>query len=170
MVNADKYGHNADGNTLRLTLIRSSYEPDPLPEIGHHEIRLGIMPHEGLCSVSEATRLGSSFNLPMSVVSTDVHKGKLPVSQGFVEVLTDNVMLSCLKKAEDSDSVIVRLYEMEGKDTEARVKLGCLVKPDAQAVEVDLMERTLKQSTARIEGDSLVVKIPAHGITSVAVE
>lgn len=169
MVNADKYGHNAGGHTLRLTLIRSSYNPDPLPEIGHHEIRFGIAPHEGLCSVTEATKLGASFNLPMSVVSTDVHKGELPVSKGFVEVLTDNVMLSGLKKAQDSDAVIVRLYEMEGKDTEARVKLSDLVKPNAPAVEVDLMERTLKQSTARMEGDTLIVQIPAHGIASVAV-
>ena len=44
MVNADKYGHNAEENTLRLTLLRSSFDPDPLPEMGDHNIRLAIMP------------------------------------------------------------------------------------------------------------------------------
>jgi len=169
MVNADKYGHNAEGNTLRLTLIRSSYDPDPLPEMGDHIIRLGIVPHEGMVSVSEATRAGAAFNLPMNVASTDVHKGKLPPSRGFVEALTPNVMLAAVKKAEDSRKVIVRLYEVEGKGTEAKVRISDLVKPGSPAKEIDLMEQPLAKSTAKMDGDTLTVRIPAYGIASVMV-
>ncbi|MEN6520922.1 MAG: glycoside hydrolase family 38 C-terminal domain-containing protein [Armatimonadota bacterium] len=169
MVNADKYGHNADKNTLRLTLIRSSYDPDPLPEIGHHEIILGIAPHDGPCSTPDAARAAASFGLPMSVVSTSIHKGKLPGSKGFAEVFTPNIMLTCLKKAEDSESIVVRVYEMEGVETEAKIKISDIVKPNAPAVEVDMMEQALEHSTARMEGDTLIVRVPAHGIASVAV-
>jgi alpha-mannosidase len=168
LVNADKYGHSAEGSTLRLTLLRSSFDPDPLPEMGEHVIRLAIAPHDGLCSVSAAARAGSAFNLPMNVVSTDVHEGRLPPSKGFVEVLTPNVMLAAIKKAEDSDAIIVRLYETEGRDTEARVRITDLVKPGSPAREVDLMEQPLQKNTARMERDTLVVRIPAHGIATVA--
>lgn len=169
LVNADKYGHNANGSTLRSTLLRSSHDPDPLPEMGHHEIRLGIIPHDGPLSVSDAVRFGASFNLPMTVVSTDVHKGELPPSKGFVEVLTPNIMLASVKKAEDSDAVIVRLYEVEGKETEAKVRLTDIVKPGSPAQETDLMEQSLDKNTARMEGDVLSVKLPAYGIATVSI-
>jgi alpha-mannosidase len=169
MVNSSKYGHSADANTLRLTLLRSSFAPDPLPEMGKHTIRLAIIPHNGACSVSDAVKAGADFNLPMNVVSTDVHEGELSPSKSFVEVLTPNVMLAGLKKAEDSDAVVVRLYEMEGKEIEARVKITEIVRPDSPVKEVDLMEQPLTGSSARMDGDTLIVKIPAHGIATVAV-
>jgi len=169
MVNADKYGHNAKENTLRLTLLRSSHSPDPLPEMGNRNIRLAIVPHDGPVSISEATRVGASFGMPMNLVSTDVHEGKLPVSKGFVEILTPNVILASVKKAEDSDAVIVRLYEMEGKATEAKVKISDIVKSSASAVQVDVMEQPLKKSSAKLEKDVLTVKIPAHGLVSVKI-
>ena len=169
MVNADKYGHNADGNTLKLTLIRSSYDPDPLPEMGDHVIRLAITPHDGKVSVSDATKKGAAFNLPMSVVSTDVHKGKLPSTKGFVEVLSPNVMLASIKKAEDSKALIVRLYEVEGEATEAKVHINDLTKSGSTAVETDLMEVPIKKSTAKMTGDTLTVKIPAYGIATVKI-
>jgi len=169
LVNADKYGHNADGNTLRLTLIRSSYDPDPLPEMGHHCIRAAIIPHDGSVSISDAARAGAAFNLPMSVVSTDIHRGSLPPSKSFVEVLTPNVMLASIKKAEDSNAVVVRLYEMEGRATEALVRIADLVKPGSPAQETDLLEQPLKNSTARMEGEVLRVEIPRYGIATVKV-
>jgi alpha-mannosidase len=170
MVNADKYGHNFKDNVMRLTLLRSSHSPDPLPEVTDHSIRLAIIPHDGPLSISEATKAGASFGLPMNLVSTDVHEGKLPASKGFVEVLTPNVMLASVKKAEDSDAVIVRLYEMEGKATEAKVKIADIIKAKATAVQTDVMEQPLKKSTAKWEKDTLTVKIPAHGLVSVKIE
>ena len=169
MVNADKYGHNFKDNVMRLTLLRSSHSPDPLPEVTDHSIRLAIVPHDGPLSVSDATRLGASFGLPMNLVSTDVHEGKLPASKGFVEVLTPNVMLASVKKAEDSDAVIVRLHEMEGKATEAKVKIADIIKAKATAVQTDVMERPLKKSSAKWEKDTLTVKMPAHGLVSVKI-
>ena len=38
VANDCKYGHSLKDSTLRVTLVRSSYDPDPLPEIGPHEM------------------------------------------------------------------------------------------------------------------------------------
>jgi len=44
LLNDGKHGHSLDGSTLALTLLRSSYEPDPLPEIGTHSMRMALVP------------------------------------------------------------------------------------------------------------------------------
>jgi alpha-mannosidase len=84
-------------------------------------------------------------------------------------VLTPNVMLASIKKAEDSDALIVRVYEVEGKDTEAKVRLTDLVSPGTPARQVDLMEQPIPKLKAKMEGDTLIVKVPAFGIASVMV-
>ncbi|MHB1000670.1 MAG: alpha-mannosidase [Armatimonadota bacterium] len=169
MVNSYKYGHNADDNTFRLTLIRSSFNPDPVPEVSRHDIRLAIIPHDGPCDVSQAAREGAAFNQQMVVVSTDIHEGTLDSTKGFVEVLTPNVMVASVKKAEDSEALIVRLYETEGKETEAQVRITDLAALNSPAREVDIIEQPMDSSTAKMDGDILKVNLPAHGMTTVMV-
>jgi len=169
LVNDSKYGHSCVDDTLRLTLIRSSYDPDPLPEIRDHEIGFAIMPHKGVCDVVSATRAGEAFNSPLAVVSATVQEGELPPEKSYVEVLTPNVFVSAIKKAESDGALIIRLVEMAGKDTEAQVRITDLVKPGTPAKQVDLLERPLHKAHAKMLGDVLTVKVPAHGIASVMV-
>ena len=170
VLNDSKYGYNVEGNTIRLTLLRSSYDPDPLPELGMHTIRFSLQPHAGPWTPSDATRAGYAFNFPFNVVGTDVHEGTLPLSAGYVELLTPNVMLSGLKKAEDSEALVVRLYEMEGKATIAHVRLSeALCAGGAKAVETDLMEQPLATNSASLENGVLSVSIPAFGLVTVSV-
>jgi alpha-mannosidase len=170
LVNDSKYAHSVLDNTIRLTLLRSSYDPDPLPEIGKHRIRFGLAPHVGLWTVSDATRAGQAFNHLFEMVGTTTHDGDMPASQGGVELLTHNVMLSGMKQAEDSEAVMVRLYEMEGKATTAQLRLSAeLVAPDSSAVETDVLEQPTAASTARMQGDILSVDLPAFGMTTVKI-
>jgi alpha-mannosidase len=52
----------------------------------------------------------------------------LPESMSFLSISAPNVLISALKKAEDDDSVILRVYDIEGKDSEARLNLFVPVK------------------------------------------
>jgi alpha-mannosidase len=170
LINDSKHGYSAADGEIRLTLLRSSYDPDPLPELGAHSIRYSLVPHVGECRESSAFRAAAEFNHPLTVVAADLHDGPLPTTKGFASVETPNVMLSCLKKAVDSDAVIVRLYEVEGQETEARVRLDpAFAPPGCRAVETDLLEQPLAQNTARMDGDTLVVKMPPFGIATVMV-
>ncbi|MGQ9737039.1 MAG: alpha-mannosidase [Armatimonadota bacterium] len=170
LVNDRVYAHSVCDNTLGVTLLRSSYDPDPLPEMGHHTFRFALIPFGEGWTPAQSARAGFDFNLLFNVVSTDVHEGDLPASQSFAEVLTPNVMLSGMKKAEDSDALIIRLYEVEGKPTTAEVRLSSvLAQANALAVETDILEQPLTNSTARMSGDVLSVQIPAFGIATVKV-
>jgi len=169
-VNDCKYGHNLLADELRLTLLRGTYDPDPLPELGQHSIRYAVRPHVGDWSASAATRAGREFNHSFSVVGAETHGGELPPQGGFATLETPNVMLCGLKRAEDSEALILRLYEIEGVETEARVWLHpALAAPGSAAVETDLMERPLGESSARMEGEVVRVRIPPFGLATVRV-
>ncbi len=167
LVNADKYGHNADGNVLRLNLIRSTFNPDPLPELGRHEIRFSVCPHEGALSADEAVRAGMAFNQPLSVVSTDVHTGSLPTSHGFCEVLTPGVMVSGLKPASDGLGLIVRMWNTADVATTAQVRLRGIAAGLSTACETDLMEQPLLGRSAGWDGEVLTVDVPAFAFVTV---
>jgi len=170
LLNDQKYGHNVTENEIRLTLIRSSYDPDPLPELGEHNIKFALVPHDGDWKPSDATRAGYEFNNQIESVGTSVHKGDLPAEKGFVSVNPANVVLSGIKKAEDGDELILRLYELEGVDTEAEVKIDpSMVKPGSPVVETDILERPVSDGSARLEGDTLKVLLPAFGIATVKI-
>ena len=169
LINDSKHGHSIDGSTLRLTLIRSSYEPDPLPEIGNHEIHLALLPFGGDLSVAEATRYARDLNHSLRAVGTDVHEGDLPAQARLLSVGPENVIVSGIKKAEDSDELVVRLYETEGKETTAEVTVNAETLGQVTAVrETDLLERA---TTDGADADAGVVRVavPARGITTVSI-
>ena len=82
----------------------------------------------------------------------------------------EGVVLDAVKKAEGENGLIFRFYEVDGKESAARLSLdegvaGKIV----DAVEVDLMERPLGESSASVEGNSFTVEVPPRGISSVLV-
>jgi alpha-mannosidase len=169
LTNDSKYGHSCVDDTLRLTLLRSSYDPDPLPEMGDHHIRFAVTPHVGKLDVVAATRLGEEINSPMSVTSASLQEGDMPSEKSFLESLSPNVFVSTIKKAEDSNAVVVRLWESQGIETTAKIKIDGLVDAKAKAVETDTLERPVAKSSAKFDGKILTVKVPAHGIATVKI-
>jgi alpha-mannosidase len=154
---------------LRLTLLRSSYDPDPLPDMGKHEFHFALVPHGKPLKSADLIRLGASYNRSLIPVGTDSHAGDLP-AEGLsgASVRQSNVVLTSLKKAEDSDALIFRLLECDGKATTAGVTIDpALLGNAASVVEVDFIERELTKSTAKITLNGFSVHVPAYGVTSV---
>lgn len=171
LLNDCKYGHALNGSTLRLTLIRSSYEPDILPEIGQHEVHTALQPFSGELPVAEAINIGQEFNHAIRVIGTDVHPGRLPATGQFVTVAPAAVVLSAIKKSEAGNAVIVRVFNPTDKKTTARIKLDVTQLGEVQAVhEVDLLERPVSVSTARAVRNTVSLAVPAHGLATVLVK
>ncbi len=171
VANDSKYGYSLDGSVLRATLIRSSYEPDPIPEVGDHIIRFALMPHAARPATADLVRLGASFNHPLQVVATDVHKGTLAVAdEAMPSVRPDSVVVTSLKRAEAGDGFVVRLQETAGKAVTATVALSAgLLGKIQDVVEVDLLERPVGKSSAAKVAGGFSVKVPGFGIASVKV-
>ena len=47
LLNDSKFGYDAVGNLLRLTLLRSPKWPDPDADMGHHHFHYALYPHAG---------------------------------------------------------------------------------------------------------------------------
>ena len=153
-----------------MTLLRASIDPDPLPDLGEHVIEWALVPHDAGWTVGQSTQAGEEKNEPLVVLSCGFQEGDLPTALSFLEVENRNVRLAAIKESQDGQAVILRLVEVEGQETEARVRLSpALVSEGATVVEADTLERPLDESTARIEGGTLLVNLPAFGIVTVRV-
>ncbi len=170
LLNDCKYGHSLNANTLRLTLIRSSYDPDILPEIGAHEAHVALQPFLGDMPVARAIMIGREFNHPLRVISTDVHEGTLPPISAFVEVQPETVVLSCIKKAQAGEAVIVRLLNPGDKTQTARIQCPVdLLGQVKQVQEVDLLERPVAKSAVAHSNNTVQVDIPAHALATLKI-
>jgi alpha-mannosidase len=171
LLNDCKYGHSLEGNVLRETLIRSSYDPDPLPEMGEHRIHLALVPHVQEASAAELLKQGAAHNHPLIAVNTTVHTGKLPAKPEFVaRSLSDNVVLTHVKVAE-TGGLILRLQETAGQGGEAKIQLNpAILGPLKSARIVDLLEKPVTSAPPATLRDAIVsVTVPAMGIVSVEV-
>jgi alpha-mannosidase len=175
LVNSSKYGHSVNGNSLELTLLRASIEPDPLPDLGEHVIEYALLPHGAGWTAGDGMRAGEEMNAPLVVASCGFQEGDLPSALSFVSVEPKNVRLAALKQAQGPvggtpGGVVLRLVEVEGLETEARVALAPELVPEgAAAVEVDTLERPVEGGSARLEEGTLSVTLPAYGIATVRI-
>jgi alpha-mannosidase len=174
LMNDSKHGHSIAGNALRLSLIRSSIDPDPLPEIGRHDIRLALRPFVGEMADAEAIRAAECFEREVKLFNTAPHEGNLPAEAGLVTVEPGaKVVLSAVKRAEDeSGALVLRVFTTEPRAVEARLGfntklLGRLV----SAGVVDTMERPAGKGAKKpvVAGSAVKVRIPARGMVNVRV-
>ncbi len=171
LLNDCKYGHSLQGSTLRLTLIRGSYDPDILPEIGQHEIHLAIRPFRGDLPVESAIADGQAFNQALRVMGTDVHEGNRPLSGRFLRLTPSTAVLCGVKQAEDGRRLVVRVFNPIGERVIAKLDFsgGGLMPEPESAVELDLLEREVEKGTANVNGRVVTVIVPPHGIATVGV-
>lgn len=148
LLNDCKYGHDVTDSTVHLTLLRCSYSPDPRPDVGTHHIGYALFPHEQGFAEGGTFRQAEEFNVPVLAALTDEHPGPLDPSGGsFARVENDDLIVSALKQAEDGTDLVLRLYEISGRDGIARVHLGF---PVRAATETDNLEQPLKEGTAKV--------------------
>lgn len=124
ILNDCKQGYSADGNTLRLSLIRTTFYPDPRPNDRPQHASWSFLPH-GAGGVSPAVvKAAESFNHPL--LGTEFHpmgQASLPMAKTFLSVSGANVLITGVKKAEDDGDLIVRFYELMGQPTKTTVQL-----------------------------------------------
>ncbi|KXH28749.1 glycosyl hydrolase family 38 domain-containing protein [Colletotrichum salicis] len=114
ILNDSKYGFATVGNTMRLSLLRSSKAPDDEADMGKHTIRWATLPHRGPLG-PETVRAAYEFNNPLKVVSASGDSPLLKVggdgdgaAGSFPVALTgdENLVLATIKRSEDDEDVV----------------------------------------------------------------
>ena len=146
LANNCKYGFDIKGNTLRMSLIRTSYSPDPTPDQGRHEILYALYPHSGDWKKALAFRVGHELNHPLRAYAVlnplKVSDGPCePEEKSILQIKPENVVVSCLKKSENSDDIIVRIYDATGDGASVEAKFNLNIK---EVFEVDFMETPIR--------------------------
>lgn len=123
LINDAKYGHDIHDGVIRLSLLRSPTDPDPHADEGEQRFTYYLCPHTGDWRDAGLVRLGQELNLPPITMPVESHAGSLPPSGSLFGVDGEGVILHTVKFAEDSDALVLRLYETRGRRAKAKVAL-----------------------------------------------
>ncbi|MPM08561.1 hypothetical protein SDC9_54874 [bioreactor metagenome] len=129
LVNDSKYGWRVKNGLMSLNLLRAPIYPDKTADRGTHVFRYAFCPlgTDNTRAVEEAYRL----NNPLLV-------GAYKSFESAASVSDQSVVLETLKRSEDGEAIVLRLYESLGRETEVSLttRLGF-----DKAVFCDLLER-----------------------------
>ena len=163
-----KYGSDKPAdNMLRLTLlytpgVRSWPGEQATQDFGRHEILYAIYGHQGDWRQGGTGQQALRLNQPLLAFQTVAHEGSLGKNVSFLRVSSDSIRISAVKKAENSDEVIVRLVET-GNQSIKKATLSFLTGISA-AREVNGVEEEVGPAMVR-EG-KLVFDLNPYGIKS----
>jgi alpha-mannosidase len=169
LLNASKYGYDAKGNVIRLSLLRSPQMPAPdnrIADQGLHEFTYSLFAHSGGWQAANTMRQGYELNFPLIASIAETHAGPWPSSRSLSRIDASNAILTVTKKAEDNDNLIFRFYEFEGKRSDVRLQLP---QKAASAVETDLMEKRGTPLTLSSDGREVMVPTGPYEIKTVEV-
>jgi alpha-mannosidase len=166
LINESKYGYDAKGNVLRLSLLRSPTWPDPEADQGRQQFAYALYPHGGTWKEALTVRQGYDFNYRLRAMQVAPHAGKLPANYSFVKTDTDNVVVTAMKKTEDGDGLLVRFYEWAGKQGKVTLTLPPGV---VSATVANLMEKPEGEALAVSGGRQITVPVTPYQIQTVIV-
>ncbi|MBM3289974.1 MAG: alpha-mannosidase, partial [Candidatus Hydrogenedentes bacterium] len=164
LLNDCKYGHDVRENVLRISLLRSSTDPDPEADQGAHAFTYSLYPHAGDWR-NGAVRQGLELNTPIAAHRTTPSRGGLPPVHSFASVDAENVVIDWIKKHEDSNAIIVRLYEAHGQRGPVTVTFG---QRPRQVFECDLMEEN--EQRVRLNGSSVELYMTPYELRTLKVK
>jgi alpha-mannosidase len=168
MLNDSKYGHDIRDNVIRLSLLRSTTSPDPHADEGRHEFTYSLLPHIGALGV-DTVREAYTLNDPLIVwaagsgQTTSTAAARETV--GIVSTSAPNIVIETVKRSEDGNSVVIRLYECMRKRGPVTLNLGF----DVRAVwHTNLLEENQEELT--LNGQQLALNVKPYEIITLRLD
>jgi alpha-mannosidase len=150
-------------HTVRLTLIRTpgtrgGYPDQGTQDIGHHEFIYGITGHALGWRQAQSDWQAQRLDDPLIAFETSSHAGALGREFSLLKVSNPRIRVLALKKAEQSDEIIVRLVELDGRP-QPDVKISFAASITA-AREVNGQEQPVRPAT--VSDGSLITSFSAY--------
>ncbi|TVY35324.1 Alpha-mannosidase [Lachnellula occidentalis] len=164
ILNDSKYGFATCGNLMRLSLLRAPKAPDAHADMGRHEIRWAILPHQGDLG-STTVRTGYNFNNPLKLVQAPKETFRMDAFTNPIK-LTGNpsLILDTIKRGEDDEdvsrgelpkrkgkSVILRIYDSLGGTSKGTIETTLDVKRVWKANILEDDEEELKIQDGKLD-------------------
>jgi alpha-mannosidase len=167
LLNDCKYGHDIHDHVIRLTLLRSPTMPDPMADVGEHEFKYSLYPHTGPWN-EETQREAYLLNDPILVYrSRDKGQGsEEPIAplDSLISLSAPNVIIETVKRAEDGNGMIVRLYESQRKRGPVQLRAGFAIEG---AWETNLLEEN--ESALKVKNSSVELNLKPYQIMTIRI-
>lgn len=109
LLNDCKYGYSIKDGVMKLSLLKSSKYPDTEADMGTHTFTYSILPHAaGNLSDSGTIEAATALNLPVHVAPGRAEDCRV------VRMNRQVLSVDAVKKAEDSNCLVIRLHECMG--------------------------------------------------------
>jgi alpha-mannosidase len=154
VLNDCKYGHDIYGNVIRISLLRSPTYPDPEADQGQHHFAYSLLPHSGDWSTATAAE-AYALNDPLIVAQSKGGAAAQPTASSLVAADQPNIIIETVKRAEDGNGLIVRLYESQRQRGPVTLRTSFQVK---DAWLSNILEENQEKAEVAGEGVKLFVK------------
>ncbi|MDF2699553.1 MAG: alpha-mannosidase [Haloplasmataceae bacterium] len=135
LLNDCKYGHRAKNGVVSLNLMRSPMHPGENADKGVHHFRYAVYPHKNSCYLSDVVKKGYEFNYPLDILNKSL-------DYSLIKMDNENIVVETVKVAENTQDIVIRLYESMGSNGMCNLKLNF----DAKlACETNMLEETISQ-------------------------
>ncbi|MEZ4640372.1 MAG: glycoside hydrolase family 38 C-terminal domain-containing protein [Caldilineaceae bacterium] len=169
LLNDCKYGHDVKDNVMRISLLRAPTSPDPEADQGEHRFAYSLLPHSGRWDAG-TIREAYAINDPLLVYEAKNRRGDEAeggsahpriLASSLLSVDAPNVVIETVKRADDGDGVIVRLYETQRRRGEVTLTAGF----DLSAAQtVNLLEE--KKADLPVTGNQVTFGIKPYQIVT----
>jgi alpha-mannosidase len=124
---------------------------------GDHHYSFSLFSHEA--GWNNGYKKAIQANNPIIPVFSESKKGNLPAEKSFFNVPANDVIISAIKKCEDDNNVVIRAYDIEGKDRKTNLNTFFSFE---KAEHTNIIEEEGKE--IRGSGKSLEAEIGAYAI------
>ncbi|MFN2520773.1 MAG: alpha-mannosidase [Candidatus Limnocylindria bacterium] len=135
ILNDGVYSFDVDRADAAMTVLRSPiyahhdpFVPDAddrysYTDQGIHRFTYALLPHEGDWRHAQTARRAAELNQRPVALFETYHDGPLPLRASYLSARPGNVIVSVLKRAEDSDDLVLRCHETAGVATSATIDM-----------------------------------------------
>nr|XP_019042681.1 hypothetical protein I302_08386 [Kwoniella bestiolae CBS 10118]OCF21611.1 hypothetical protein I302_08386 [Kwoniella bestiolae CBS 10118] len=138
-----KYGYAVEGNTMRLSLLRSATAPDPEQDQGEHDFSFAIIPHADRFVESgvykDAMRIVNDvhFRYLSNRAADQLQRIRLEISG----LRADSIIIDAIKRGEDDEvngkkTVVLRMFESVGAKAQGSMRITGLSPLDLKWVNI----------------------------------
>lgn len=158
LLNDCKYGYGIKEGNLSLTLIKAGTYPNENADIGSHDFTYSIYPHPGRWQDAATIEMAYNLNVPLVTALQGANEGERN-QKGFLTCEAENCFVEVIKRAENGEGAIVRMYENKNRYTKTKIHFH---KKISQIYECSLLEENEKE--LQITGQSVEIVFKPYEI------
>lgn len=129
-----------------------------------HSFTYSFLPHGGNHKSGGVVQEAYMLNRPMTAISAN-GDGSIADTFSLVKCNRENVIIETVKKAENSDATVVRMYDAYNRSAKAEPEFGFDIK---EAYICDMLENKLEELA--VENNKITVPVSAFEIVTVLVK